>query len=171
MSFAKRYCAAEKNDHGWVTDGAINLDELALQLHASMLRRRKEDVLDLRPKTRTLVDVEINADTAAAEIREVFATLVASRADDRPESRRHRLLAKITKARKNRPYQGTVLPGPCGVDRGPGQESDRLFLLRRAHQGVEPTFWRICPDPHGQHPYRKTAGAGGSIQRCDHRLP
>ena len=100
LSFAKRYCAAEKNDYGWVTDGASNLDELTLQLHGSMLRRRKEDVLDLPPKTRTWVDVEIAADTAAAEIREVFATLVASKADDRPESSRHRLLAKITKARE-----------------------------------------------------------------------
>ena len=100
LSFAKRYCAAEKNDYGWVTDGASNLEELTLQLHGSMLRRRKEDVLDLPPKTRTWVDVEIAPDTAAAEIREVFATLVASKADDRPQASRSRLLAKITKARE-----------------------------------------------------------------------
>ncbi|MFZ4819568.1 MAG: DEAD/DEAH box helicase, partial [Limisphaerales bacterium] len=100
LSFAKRHCAAEKNDYGWVTDGASNLEELTLQLHGSMLRRRKEDVLDLPPKIRTWVDVEIAPDTAATEIREVFATLVASKADDRPQASRSRLLAKITKARE-----------------------------------------------------------------------
>lgn len=100
LSFAKRYCDAEKNDYGWVTDGASNLEELTLQLHGSMLRRRKEDVLDLPPKIRTWVEVEIARDTAAAELHEVFATLVASRADERPQSSRSRLLAKITKARE-----------------------------------------------------------------------
>ena len=27
LSFAKRYCAAEKTDFGWKTDGASNLEE------------------------------------------------------------------------------------------------------------------------------------------------
>ena len=39
LSFAKRYCAAEKNDFGWKTDGASNLEELTVQLHGVMLRR------------------------------------------------------------------------------------------------------------------------------------
>jgi SNF2 family DNA or RNA helicase len=32
LSFAKRYCDARRNDYGWETDGASNLDELAVQL-------------------------------------------------------------------------------------------------------------------------------------------
>jgi hypothetical protein len=28
LSFAKRYCGAYKNDYGWVTTGASNIDEL-----------------------------------------------------------------------------------------------------------------------------------------------
>ena len=43
LSFAKRYCAAEKNEYGWKTDGASNLEELTVQLHGVMLRRSKDD--------------------------------------------------------------------------------------------------------------------------------
>ena len=48
LSFAKRYCAAEETDYGWVTDGASNLEELTLQLHGVMLRRTKDQVLRCR---------------------------------------------------------------------------------------------------------------------------
>src|SRR5918997_2989490 len=50
LSFAKRYCAAEHNGFGWVTDGASHLAELRTQLHGVMLRRTKDAVLDLPPK-------------------------------------------------------------------------------------------------------------------------
>src|SRR5690606_22671070 len=53
LSFAKRYCAAQHNGYGWVTDGASNLEELAVQLQGVMLRRAKTDVLELPPKLRT----------------------------------------------------------------------------------------------------------------------
>ncbi len=60
FGFAKRYCAAEKNDYGyWVTAGASHLEELAVQLHGIMLRRRKEEVLHLPPKVRSWIDVDI----------------------------------------------------------------------------------------------------------------
>jgi SWI/SNF-related matrix-associated actin-dependent regulator of chromatin subfamily A-like protein 1 len=60
FAFARRYCAAEKNDYGhWVTSGASNLEELAVQLHGIMLRRRKEEVLDLPPKVRSWINVDI----------------------------------------------------------------------------------------------------------------
>ena len=42
LSFAKRYCDAEHNGFGWVTDGASNLEELSLQLQGVMIRRTKE---------------------------------------------------------------------------------------------------------------------------------
>ena len=110
LSFAKRYCAAKETDYGWVTDGASNLEELTLQLHGIMLRRRKEDVLNLPPKLRNWLGLEVDASAGASEMREVVATLVRSRlrreasgpADGRnPEAGdRQRLLASITTVRQ-----------------------------------------------------------------------
>lgn len=80
LSFAKRYCAAEQNGYGWVTDGASNLEELAVQLRGVMLRRTKTEVLDLPPKIRTWNPVEVPDSTARAEIRRVLLTLVAGQA-------------------------------------------------------------------------------------------
>ena len=79
LSFAKRYCDATHNGFGWVTDGASNLDELTVQLHGIMLRRRKDEVLDLPPKIRTWVDVEVPEGTAAAEFRDVVESLLLAR--------------------------------------------------------------------------------------------
>jgi SWI/SNF-related matrix-associated actin-dependent regulator 1 of chromatin subfamily A len=53
LSFAKRYCGAYRNEFGWVTDGASNLGELNLLMKEVMLRRMKDEVLDLPPKIRT----------------------------------------------------------------------------------------------------------------------
>lgn len=111
LSFAKRYCAATQNDFGWVTDGASNLEELTLQLHGIMIRRRKEEVLDLPPKLRSWPNVEVEEGTAAAEMREVVESLLlarssrgqpggATRRAGGADSNRVRLLAKITKARE-----------------------------------------------------------------------
>ena len=66
LSFAKRYCDAYRNDFGLVADGASNIDELTVQLHGTMLRRRKEDVLDLPDKIRTWLSVDIPKRQAAA---------------------------------------------------------------------------------------------------------
>lgn len=54
--YAFRYCAAKKfrrkgtNKFIWVTDGASNLDELHKRTKNLILRRKKEDHLDLPPK-------------------------------------------------------------------------------------------------------------------------
>jgi SNF2 family DNA or RNA helicase len=101
LSFAKRYCAASQNEYGWVTDGASNLEELALQLHGIMIRRRKDEVLDLPPKLRSWLDVEVEAGIANAEMREVVESLLLARSGAvSQDSSRTRLLAKITKARE-----------------------------------------------------------------------
>ncbi|HIG27939.1 MAG TPA: DEAD/DEAH box helicase, partial [Verrucomicrobiales bacterium] len=114
ISFAKRYCDAVKNDYGWVTDGASNLKELTLQLHGIMIRRRKEEVLDLPPKLRDWLEVEVPAGTASAETREVVASLIKANlrqstvgsSEDGTNSGeiagrdRGKLLAKLTKLRQ-----------------------------------------------------------------------
>jgi len=76
LSFAKRYCAAEHNGFGWVTDGASNLGELRTQLHGVMLRRTKDAVLDLPPKLRTWVPVTVPDGTGRRETRRVLEVLI-----------------------------------------------------------------------------------------------
>ena len=65
LSFAKRYCDAYRNEYGWVTEGASNIEELTVQLHGTMLRRRKEDVLDLPPKNSDLAHRSYRGDALA----------------------------------------------------------------------------------------------------------
>ena len=107
LSFAKRYCAAEKTDYGWKTDGASNLEELTVQLHGVMLRRSKDQVLTLPPKLRTWLPVDVPAGTGAREIRDVVDLLLgrsgprAGGASVQDDSRaRTHLLALLTKARQ-----------------------------------------------------------------------
>ncbi len=101
LTFAKRYCAAYKNDYGWVTDGASNLAELKTQLDGVLLRRTKEEVLDLPPKVRTYVPLEIPEGVGRQEMRQALrllmgggATNVGARSRDRM-----RLLGALTTAR------------------------------------------------------------------------
>ena len=58
-SFAKRYCAAVDNGYGLDTRGASNMEELAQIVAGVMLRRSKDEALDLPPKTRTWQPVEV----------------------------------------------------------------------------------------------------------------
>ncbi len=61
LAFAKRYCDGHKNDYGyWMTGGVSNAGELAVQLQGIMLRRRKDDTLDLPAKQRTWIDVDVD---------------------------------------------------------------------------------------------------------------
>lgn len=60
LSFAKRYCDAYQGDFGLVADGASNIEKLTVQLHGVMLRRTKNEVLDLPPKVRTWLDIELH---------------------------------------------------------------------------------------------------------------
>ncbi len=103
LSFAKRYCAAERTEYGWKTDGASNLQELTVQLHGVMLRRAKNEVLSLPPKLRTWLPTEVPPGTGAREIADVIKLLLsrqggAPASDDR-RARTH-LLSLLTKARQ-----------------------------------------------------------------------
>ena len=111
FSFSKKYCGGYDNGFGLVSDGASNLGELAVQLHGVMLRRTKDQVLDLPPKIRTYLDVDVPEGTATGEMRRVVESLILSRSrqiggEDRASSDRGanrdriQLLALLTKARR-----------------------------------------------------------------------
>lgn len=107
LSFAKRYCAAEKGEYGWKTGGASNVEELTVQLHGIMLRRSKDDVLALPPKLRTWLPVHVPSGTGTRAIKKVFELLSGKGKDTRPTSskdvefrRRGKLLAFLVEARQ-----------------------------------------------------------------------
>jgi SNF2 family DNA or RNA helicase len=106
LSFAKRYCAAEKGEYGWKTGGASNIEELTVQLHGVMLRRTKDEVLALPPKLRAWLPVEVPSGTGARAIKKVFELLAGK--DSRPVAskdealrRRGKLLAFLIEARQD----------------------------------------------------------------------
>ena len=108
LSFAKRYCDAYQNGYGWVTDGASNLEDLTIQLRGVMLRRNKNEVLDLPPKLRTYLDVEVPEKTAKKETEKAFELLLLGRRAQQhgresishPGSDRARLIAMLTTLRR-----------------------------------------------------------------------
>lgn len=96
LTFAKRYCDAYRNDYGWVTDGASNLDELNLLMREVMLRRKKEEVLDLPPKIRSWIPVDV-ATSASVNAQRAFAEWFVASDAARPNDRD--FLARLTKVR------------------------------------------------------------------------
>ena len=123
LSFAKRYCAAEKTQYGWKTDGASNLEELTIQLHGAMLRRAKDEVLSLPPKLRTWLPTTDAIGTANREMREAIDLLVARRAGSGASDQRSRirLLAILTRARQKlavAKYETTLDLARSAVEQG-----------------------------------------------------
>lgn len=98
LSYAKRYCAAYQSEYGWVSDGASNLEELSLELRGALLRRTKDDVLELPPKLRAWTEVEVESGLAAHEMAKIVAVLLQGRTRVRRGDREN-LLALLTKAR------------------------------------------------------------------------
>ena len=97
LSFAKRYCGAYRNDFGWVTTGASNIDELNLLMKEVMLRRTKDEVLDLPPKVRSWVPVDISEAGAALTAIENFLEWYQTTDPERPNDTQ--FLARLTKVR------------------------------------------------------------------------
>jgi SWI/SNF-related matrix-associated actin-dependent regulator 1 of chromatin subfamily A len=97
LSFAKRYCDAYRNDFGWVTTGASNLEELNLLMKEVSLRRRKEEVLDLPPKIRSWVPVDISDAPAALTAVEGFLSWYQTTDPASPNDTQ--FLARLTKVR------------------------------------------------------------------------
>ena len=108
LSFAKRYCDAYQGDFGLVADGASNIEELTVQLHGVMLRRTKNEVLDLPPKVRTWLDVELHPyaiqhfNNAVREFLTKFdAPDPIDAIEDQPEPReRRQAVGRLTTARR-----------------------------------------------------------------------
>ena len=97
LSFAKRFCDAYRNDYGWVTTGASNLDELNLLMKEVSIRRKKEEVLDLPPKIRSWVPVDISGSKAAFNAVENFLNWYAASDPSQPNDTE--FLARLTKVR------------------------------------------------------------------------
>lgn len=68
--YAKRYCDAYDNGYGLDTRGASNLEELAQIVSGVMLRRTKDEVLDLPPKMRSWQPVELT-ERAFSEVKQL----------------------------------------------------------------------------------------------------
>ena len=108
LSFAKRYCDAYQGDFGLVADGASNIEELTVQLHGVMLRRTKNEVLDLPPKVRTWLDVELHPyaiqhfNNAVREFLTKFDAPEPMEAiEDQPENpERRQAVGRLTTARR-----------------------------------------------------------------------
>jgi hypothetical protein len=79
-----------------VTDGASNIAELNLLLKEVMLRRKKDEVLDLPPKIRSWVPLQITGD-AAWNANEGFLNWFLGSDASRPNDTE--FLARITKLR------------------------------------------------------------------------
>lgn len=75
--FGLRYCNATHNGYGWDYSGASNLSELSLKLSAWMLRRSKDDVLDLPGKIRVTQDVEVSRSVAFADYQDIGEMMAA----------------------------------------------------------------------------------------------
>ena len=97
LSFAKRFCDAYRNDYGWVTTGASNLDELNLLMKEVSIRRLKDEVLDLPPKVRSWVPVDISSSKAALNAIDAFLAWYADTDPSQPNDTA--FLARLTKVR------------------------------------------------------------------------
>jgi SWI/SNF-related matrix-associated actin-dependent regulator of chromatin subfamily A-like protein 1 len=97
LSFAKRFCDAYRNDFGWVTTGASNLDELNLLMKEISIRRMKDDILDLPPKVRSWVPVDISTSKAAFNAIDTFLSWYSGSDPSIPNDTE--FLARLTKVR------------------------------------------------------------------------
>lgn len=61
FTYAKRYCDAYDNGFGLDSRGASNLDELAGMIGGVLLRRTKDEALDLPPKVRTWHEIAVSS--------------------------------------------------------------------------------------------------------------
>ena len=76
--YTHRYCGAKKGFGGrWDFSGSSNLDELHKRIAPFMKRRLKRDVLDLPPKRRIVIPVEIDNQAEYEKARDDFVDWLA----------------------------------------------------------------------------------------------
>ncbi len=110
LSFAKRYCDAVKGEYGWITDGVSNIEELTVQLHGTMLRRRKDDVLDLPGKLRSWMTVDIpSADKIGA--RKFLKAMIAAKVQRESETPGVSIESSIALMSKLAPHRKKIAIG------------------------------------------------------------
>jgi SWI/SNF-related matrix-associated actin-dependent regulator 1 of chromatin subfamily A len=132
LSFAKRYCAAERNEYGWQTRGASNIDELTVQLHGVMLRRSKDDVLALPPKLRTWLTVEVPKGTGVRDMRRAVELMISHErvapGSNVSELRlRGRLLQAVTKARQA--LAAAKVPSTIDFVTGANEQGEKVIVF------------------------------------------
>lgn len=98
LLFGVKYCAGHQTPHGWDLRGASNLDELRERLADTLLRRTKDEVLELPPKLRTYLPIEVDLD-AYREVWLAYAERVAAASRNRRKLARRLLIAEIAKLR------------------------------------------------------------------------
>ena len=124
LAFAKRYCDGRKNDYGhWMTGGVSNAEELSVQLQGIMLRRRKDDVLDLPPKQRAWIDVDVDA-----KVRDELRRAVPRFLDDERTERGGRLgIAMFSGARRR--LAVAKVPQTLDFVRGAVEQGEKVILF------------------------------------------
>ena len=124
LAFAKRYCDGRKNDYGhWMTGGVSNAEELSVQLQGIMLRRRKDDVLDLPPKQRSWIDVDVDA-----KVRDELHRAVARFLDEERTERGGRLgIAMFSGARRR--LAVAKVPQTLDFVRGAVEQGEKVILF------------------------------------------
>ena len=170
LSFAKRYCAAEKTEYGWKTDGASNIEELTVQLHGVMLRRTKNQVLALPPKLRTWLPVDCPPGTGAREFRDLVDLLAErgrtgldpgavadGRRADTPAG------PADESAAEDRGSQGGGCHRVRVRGRRSGREGDRVLVLRGDSAGARDHLRRCCGAADGTDARAEAAGTRGQV--------
>ena len=102
LAFSKRHCDGQRNDYEyWVSAGSSNIEELAVQLHGIMLRRTKDEVLDLPPKLRTWIDIDIH-ERAREKLNEAVRVFLGSPTEELERDRRGRRpgIGRLASARR-----------------------------------------------------------------------
>ena len=161
LAFAKRYCDGHKNDYGyWVTNGVSNAAELSVQLQGTMLRRSKDSTLDLPPKQRTWIDVDVD-EAVKDRLNDAAAAFMAA---ERTERGGRMGIALLSGARRR--LAVAKVPTTLEYVEGAIEQGEKVILYscfthatRRFARALGDRA--VTRDRRG--PHRAAAGAGGSV--------